>query len=222
MTLSETPCRLRFVASPRRNASHNAIFLAHGYASNFNTDFMGGTHSPQSLPVYLASQGIDVWGSDYGWALVPLSEADFTFMKDWGLQRDIFPQYTNQQAFLVVVAATWQIVPIFPPMGHYYAGTFGPSGIDGIPTGLHYTSLPRAESTYIYGPSYQPTQQELENEAILCGDGNAQFSDHLSQIKVAVTDATPTMAMHALPSLTPHCHWPTMHSHAGETRQRPP
>jgi hypothetical protein len=69
--------------------SHNAVLLAHGDAGNFNSDFMAGTHSPQSLPVYLARNGIDVWGIDYGWALVPASETDFTFMQNWGVQRDI-------------------------------------------------------------------------------------------------------------------------------------
>jgi hypothetical protein len=281
--------------------SHNAVFLAHGDASDFNTDFMSGTHSPMSLPVYLARMGIDVWGIDYGWALVPLAETDFTFMKTWGLQRDIddlekalafaravrsitgsgggrftllgdslsgwtgyallnqesqkscavrqvkawipvetifntndpigiagacegeaalqqavaqgiyndstgsadaiggtlsltdpngtspfFPPDTNLQAFLVVGAATWQVVPIFPPLGHYYAGTFGPSGINGIPTRFTFTSLLRAENTYIYSPSYEPIQLELESNAIQCGDGLPAYSSNLSKINVPV------------------------------------
>jgi hypothetical protein len=68
--------------------SHNSVFLAHGYESDFNT-FMGGTHAPRSLPVYLANNGVDVWGIDYGWSLVPSTETNFTFMQNWGLQRDI-------------------------------------------------------------------------------------------------------------------------------------
>ena len=64
-------------------ASHNAVLLAHGNAGNFNSDFMAGTYSPQSLFVYLASNGIDVWSIDYGWALVPASESNFTFMQNW-------------------------------------------------------------------------------------------------------------------------------------------
>jgi hypothetical protein len=61
-------------------ANHNAVFLAHGSEGSFATDFMNAMQPTQSLAVYLASNGIDVWGIDYGWALVPLSETDFTFM----------------------------------------------------------------------------------------------------------------------------------------------
>jgi hypothetical protein len=73
--------------------SHNAIFLVHGDGVDFNSGFMGGSHSPDSLPVYLAKNGIDAWGIDLGWTLVPDHDATdlafFTFMKDWGVQRDI-------------------------------------------------------------------------------------------------------------------------------------
>jgi hypothetical protein len=73
--------------------SHNAIFLAHGDSVDFNSGFMGGSYSPESLPVYLAINGIDAWGIDLGWTLVPQHDATdlafFTFLKDWGLQRDI-------------------------------------------------------------------------------------------------------------------------------------
>jgi pimeloyl-ACP methyl ester carboxylesterase len=39
--------------------------------------------------VFLARRGVDVWGIDLGWTLVPHNTTDFTFMRDWGLQRDI-------------------------------------------------------------------------------------------------------------------------------------
>ena len=37
----------------------------------------------------MASNGIDVWGMDFAWTLVPLETTDFTFMKDWGVVRDV-------------------------------------------------------------------------------------------------------------------------------------
>ena len=37
----------------------------------------------------MASNGIDVWGMDFAWTLVPLETTDFTFMKDWGIERDV-------------------------------------------------------------------------------------------------------------------------------------
>jgi hypothetical protein len=70
-------------------SSGNGVFLAHGDAWDFNGAFLGGTSSPESLPVYLAGKGIDVWGIDFGWTLVPAETTDFEFMKDWGLQRDL-------------------------------------------------------------------------------------------------------------------------------------
>ena len=50
---------------------------------------MMGSFSPKSLPVYLADQGIDVWGIDYAWSLVPSNQTNFAFMQRWDLQRDI-------------------------------------------------------------------------------------------------------------------------------------
>jgi len=69
--------------------SDQAIFLAHGDFWNFNGAFLRGTSSPDSLPVFLARRGVDVWGIDFGWTLVPADTTDFTFMRHWGLQRDI-------------------------------------------------------------------------------------------------------------------------------------
>lgn len=65
------------------------VFLAHGAFGTFKTDFMMGSFSPKSLPVYLANQGVDVWGIDYAWSLVPPNQTNFAFMQGWDLQRDI-------------------------------------------------------------------------------------------------------------------------------------
>jgi hypothetical protein len=66
-----------------------AIFMVHGDLWNFNAAFMRGTSSPDSLPVFLAHRGVDVWGIDLGWTLVPDGTTDFSFMRHWGLQRNI-------------------------------------------------------------------------------------------------------------------------------------
>jgi hypothetical protein len=73
--------------SPRHCAQ--AIFLVHGDFWNFTAAFLRGGSSPDSLPVFLAHRGVDVWGIDLGWTLVPGDTTDFTFMQNWGLQRDI-------------------------------------------------------------------------------------------------------------------------------------
>jgi hypothetical protein len=282
-------------------SSPTAVFLAHGDYGSFNSDFMAGSTSPQSMPIYLASHGIDVWGIDYGWTLVPLSETDFTFMKDWGLQRDIddleaallfartvradtgsdggrltllgfslsgwtgyallneetqltcpqrqvksfipldalfntndrqsrseachgeaatlnayrkglyedntgalneiggslaltdpngtspfFPPDTNLQALLIVGAAPWEITTVIPPYGHYVAGTFGPAGINGLPTGLQYTTPSRYASALASSPPYEPQLLEAETNAIVCGNAEPGFDDHLNLITVPV------------------------------------
>jgi hypothetical protein len=41
------------------------------------------------LAVYLAQRNVDVWGIDQAWTLVPVSETNFDFMKDWGMQRQV-------------------------------------------------------------------------------------------------------------------------------------
>jgi hypothetical protein len=69
--------------------SDQAIFMVHGDIWNFTAAFLRGASSPDSLPVFLAGRGVDVWGIDLGWTLVPGDTTDVTFMKDWGLQRDI-------------------------------------------------------------------------------------------------------------------------------------
>jgi len=69
--------------------SHNAVLLTHGRNWGFEAAFLGDAASPHSFGVYLASHGIDVWGIDFSWTLVPQTVSDFTFMQNWGMQHDI-------------------------------------------------------------------------------------------------------------------------------------
>ena len=69
--------------------SDQAIFMVHGDIWDFNAAFLKGTSPPDSLPVFLAHRGVDVWGIDLGWTLVPDGTSGFRFMRHWGLQRDI-------------------------------------------------------------------------------------------------------------------------------------
>ncbi|MCU1347022.1 MAG: hypothetical protein JWO56_52 [Acidobacteria bacterium] len=65
--------------------AERALFLAPGDIWNFRAAFLTGTHP---LPLFLAEQGIDVWGIDYRWTRVPASTADTSFMQGWGLEQD--------------------------------------------------------------------------------------------------------------------------------------
>ncbi|GEM_PF-449989 len=67
------------------------IFMAHGANQNLEIFFRTGTDLPTpqtSAFLYLASKGIDVWGIDQAWTLVPQETTEFEFMKDWGVEHD--------------------------------------------------------------------------------------------------------------------------------------
>jgi pimeloyl-ACP methyl ester carboxylesterase len=74
-----------------------AVFLAHGDLWGFRPAFLGevpsvlplpGPTAP-SLPVYLAQNGVDVWGIDFRWTLVPATnDIDLSFMQNWGIETD--------------------------------------------------------------------------------------------------------------------------------------
>jgi pimeloyl-ACP methyl ester carboxylesterase len=68
----------------------HAVFMVHGDLWGFDEAFMSSTLSgavprEQSLGVYLARKGLDVWGIDLRWRQVPADTADFAFMKDWNI-----------------------------------------------------------------------------------------------------------------------------------------
>ncbi|HEX6900250.1 MAG TPA: hypothetical protein VF789_11075 [Thermoanaerobaculia bacterium] len=62
-----------------------AVFLAPGDIWNFRAAFLTGA---KPLPVFLAENGVDVWGIDYRWTAVPATETNLSFMADWGIEQD--------------------------------------------------------------------------------------------------------------------------------------
>ena len=62
-----------------------AVFLAAGDIWNFRAAFLTGA---KPLPVFLAENGVDVWGIDYRWTSVPATETNLSFMADWGIEQD--------------------------------------------------------------------------------------------------------------------------------------
>ncbi len=68
--------------------STRAVFMVHGDLWGFDEAFMSSTLSgavarERSVGVYLAQNGVDVWGIDLRWTQVPADAAEFQFMKDW-------------------------------------------------------------------------------------------------------------------------------------------
>lgn len=65
--------------------SSKAVFLAPGDIWNFRAAFLTGA---KPLPVFLAQNGVDVWGIDYRWTSVPATVTNLSFMADWGIEQD--------------------------------------------------------------------------------------------------------------------------------------
>jgi hypothetical protein len=87
----------RIVREKRPNkpvSTRDAVMLSHGNPGTFEGMFMapmltGVSDLDHSIAIFLAKNDIDVWGMDFGWALVPPDETDFEFMVQWGLAKDV-------------------------------------------------------------------------------------------------------------------------------------
>ena len=80
-------------AKGRARARAGGAFLLPGMPQFFGTIFLPPTISDAADPdhafaIYLAQNGIDVWGMDWGWDFVPGNEQDFGFMEGWGVAKD--------------------------------------------------------------------------------------------------------------------------------------
>lgn len=69
-------------------------FLVHGDGWGFEPTYLAGAAAPElpddrSFAVFLATRGIDVWGVDLRWVLVPGEVSDLSFMADWGLDTQL-------------------------------------------------------------------------------------------------------------------------------------
>lgn len=69
------------------------IFMVHGAIQDFDDIFLTAgaevINEKTSSPFYLALNRVDVWGIDLGWTKVPMETTDFSFMKDWGVEKDV-------------------------------------------------------------------------------------------------------------------------------------
>lgn len=82
----------------------HSVFMVHGDIWGFDGAFLGSTLSAnvpreQSIGVFLAGRGVDVWGVDLRWVQTPAGTADFGFMKDWNIRTHV-----NDVAAAVAVA----------------------------------------------------------------------------------------------------------------------
>lgn len=74
--------------------ARRGVFLTHGDGWGFAATFLTSLSTPavpdtENLPVFLAQNGIDVWGIDFRWALVPVGTPDLSFMAGWGFDTSL-------------------------------------------------------------------------------------------------------------------------------------
>jgi hypothetical protein len=73
--------------------ARQAILFVHGDGWGFDAAFLPNLATPgaspdHAAPVFLAEHGVDVWGIDLGWILIPAATTDFSFLNGWGIERD--------------------------------------------------------------------------------------------------------------------------------------
>ncbi len=70
--------------------SSESVFMLHGDGWNFEGAYLASTKTDvvpvdHSIAIYLAKQGVDVWGMDMRWTHVPGETLDFEFMGQWNM-----------------------------------------------------------------------------------------------------------------------------------------
>jgi hypothetical protein len=183
-----------------------ALFMAPGDIWNFRAAFLTGSHP---LPVFLAENGVDVWGIDYRWTAVPASVADTSFMQMWGLQQD-----ANDLEFAMSVARHARAMSgsgfgqLFL-LGWSRGGQIGYAALDGE------TQLPPGQRNVrgfvpvdIYLKTDVPQlkafacQRQQNSEATIAAGGFANPVGGLAQLLGQLATANPSGASPAVPGLT--------------------
>jgi len=72
--------------------ARKSLFLVHGMGKDFVGNFLPGVKSPLlpddfGFAVFMAQNGLDVWGVDNSYTLVPAGLEDFSFAAGWGMDK---------------------------------------------------------------------------------------------------------------------------------------
>ncbi|MEW6181944.1 MAG: hypothetical protein AB1500_02040 [Bacillota bacterium] len=94
----------------------------------------------------------------------------------------VIPGFTNKQAALFLLSATYLTTPLPPvPYYHYLAGKFDSAG---IPTDLTYTTFGYALDLAAATPGYMSIGEDIDGEALWSDKVAVPYDDYLSQIKI--------------------------------------
>lgn len=71
--------------------SQRAVMTLHGDRFTWQATYLSSATAPtvpddQAIAAFLAQNGVDVWGLDFRWVLVPDDVGDTSFMDGWGMQ----------------------------------------------------------------------------------------------------------------------------------------
>jgi hypothetical protein len=138
--------RERFPNVPIR--TRKSVFLQHGDIKDFTGMFLPGVTSPTipddfGLAVFLARAGLDVWGIDQSWSIVPPGVTDFNFMANWGMDRCIADLRTGLEIARVARRLTGNGNERMPLLGYSSGAALGFAYVNdeaGLPRGLRQVS----------------------------------------------------------------------------------
>jgi len=104
----------------------------------------------------------------------------------------IIPGFTNKQAALFVLSATYATfdpdpeppdIKPYVPFYHYLAGTFDENG---IPQGLQFTNFDFVLDIALATPSFMSIGEDIDGEALMSDMVDVPYDDHLGEIKIPV------------------------------------
>lgn len=158
--------------------SRHAFFLQHGDAVGF-VKFLYG-HAAPSVPddhavaIYLAQQGVDVWGIDQNWVLVPAETQDFGFMQYWGMDNQIGNLHAALSLARLTRLATGNGFRKMHLLGYSSGGMTGYAYINAeaaIPYGhRHVKGFVSADIMYKFAPEDDATRQFICEDVALTRD----------------------------------------------------
>lgn len=149
------------------------VFMLHGAALKFESVFLRpGVDNPTpqtSSAFYLASKNIDVWGMDFGWTRVPLQTSDFTFMKDWGVGRDVDHALAGMAVARLIRGLTWQGLDRMNLLGYSYgvAVAYAAAGRETVqhPILRDVKGIVAVDQVMKYAPADDASRQSICNAA---------------------------------------------------------
>jgi hypothetical protein len=191
----------------RPMTADRSVFLTHGDLWGFDAAFLADP--AHAFPVFLAQNGVDVWGIDLGWTRVPGDTTDFSFMQGWGVERDARDVALGVSVARAARVFTGNSFDRMPLLGWSRGGIIGYAVVNAE------TQLPpgqRNVSAYIPVDTYLKTNDESLRQAAcnrvaadrqtLAGGGLQNANGQLVQLIGTLATVDPASGSPIFPGLT--------------------